>query len=175
MSADGTVRRRRVPRVTDTTLFVLGLILAAAFGLEAGGVRLPGPGLAWWGRGLIILIGLAVIALSLRTEESSPAHTDDAGQRRMPLPPLPAPIPGTPFLGHVPDLPARFVTRADVFDPAQDDVVGHRTVALVGMGGAGKTVLAKAVAHDPGIHRTFSDGIVWVAAGQDATPTGMQE
>ena len=43
------------------------------------------------------------------------------------------------------------------------------------MGGAGKTILAAAVARDPAVQAAFPDGIAWVEAGQQATPTLLQE
>ena len=57
----------------------------------------------------------------------------------------------------------------------RNDVVSHATVALVGMGGAGKTILATAIARDPAVQAAFPDGIAWVEAGQQATPTLLQE
>jgi hypothetical protein len=98
----------------------------------------------------------------------------DGPIRRRP-PPLPPLVPGTSFVGNVPALPSRFVARADIFDTLRDQIVSHATVALVGMGGAGKTILAAAVAHDAAVQATFRDGIVWVDAGQQNTPTQLQE
>ena len=84
-------------------------------------------------------------------------------------------MPGTAFIGHAPDLPSRFVARADVFDAIRDGVVSHGTLALVGMGGVGKTILATAIARDPAVQAAFPDGIAWVEAGPQATPTQLQE
>jgi WD40 repeat protein len=96
-------------------------------------------------------------------------------QPRRPPPPLPPLVPDTAFVGFVPALPSRFVARADIFDTVRDDVVSHATVGLVGMGGAGKTILATAVVHDPAVQAAFPDGITWVNAGQRVTPTLLQE
>src|SRR5262249_50700836 len=41
-----------------------------------------------------------------------------------------------------------------------------RPVAIQGMGGAGKTLLANAVARDGGVRRLFPDGIFWVDLGK---------
>lgn len=82
---------------------------------------------------------------------------------------------GAPVLGHMPVLPPRFVGREDVSGSVRDDLLSHRVVALVGMGGAGKTVLATAIASDSTIRRTFADGIAWVDVGQRPTPTQLQE
>jgi WD40 repeat protein len=47
--------------------------------------------------------------------------------------------------------------------------------ALAGMGGIGKTVLAKAVAEDVVIQRAFPDGIVWITAGQERERNFLDE
>jgi hypothetical protein len=94
--------------------------------------------------------------------------------RRRP-PPLPPLVSGTSFVGNVLALPSRFVARADIFKTLRDQIASHATVGLVGMGGAGKTILAAAVAHDAAVQATFRDGIAWVDAGQQNTPTQLQE
>ena len=76
-----------------------------------------------------------------------------------PLPSLPALVPDTGLIGYVPALPPGFVARADVFDTVRDNVLAHVAVRLVGMGGAGKTVLATAVARDLAVQADFPDGI----------------
>ena len=165
--------RRSQPGIpVNVPLFLvgLGLILGPTMGLEVGGVKVPVLG-SWWIRGPLVLGGVAIMVFSFFVTEASPAPP---GIRR-PLPPLPALVPGTTFVDHVPDLPSRFVARADVFDAIRDDVVSHGTVALVGMGGVGKTVLATAIAHDPAVQAAFPDGIAWVEAGPQATPTQLQE
>ena len=43
------------------------------------------------------------------------------------------------------------------------------------MGGAGKTILATAVARDQAVQAAFPDGIAWVNGGPQATPTQLQE
>jgi hypothetical protein len=40
------------------------------------------------------------------------------------------------------------------------------TAALRGAGGYGKTMLAKALAHDPDIQEAYFDGILWVELGE---------
>ena len=84
-------------------------------------------------------------------------------------------MPGSSLVGYVPALPARFVARADVFDGVRDGVLSHASVALVGMGGAGKTILATAVARDTAVQAAFGAGVVWVEAGPQATPIGLGE
>jgi hypothetical protein len=88
---------------------------------------------------------------------------------------LAAPIaPLGPFLSEVPALPFGFEAReAEVaaikthllptFDPARTDA-SPQIVALHGMGGIGKSVLAAATVRDVIVRRSFPDGIVWIQA-----------
>jgi NB-ARC domain/TIR domain/Sel1 repeat/CobQ/CobB/MinD/ParA nucleotide binding domain len=43
-----------------------------------------------------------------------------------------------------------------------------RTAAIVGLGGIGKTALARAVCHDEDVIDRFDDGIVWMSLGSEA-------
>jgi NB-ARC domain len=90
-------------------------------------------------------------------------------------PSVPALVPGTAFIGYVPNLPSKYVVRADIFDGVRHDVVSYGTIGLVGMGGSGKSVLAAAIARDRAVQAAFPDGVVWVAGGPRATPTQLQE
>lgn len=47
--------------------------------------------------------------------------------------------------------------------------------ALAGMGGIGKTVLAKALTDAPIVRRAFPDGIVWITAGRDRQRDFIEE
>ena len=47
--------------------------------------------------------------------------------------------------------------------------------ALAGMGGIGKTVLAKALTEDEVVRRAFPDGIVWITAGQERKRDFIEE
>ena len=47
--------------------------------------------------------------------------------------------------------------------------------ALAGMGGIGKTVLAKALTDDEVVQRAFPDGIVWLTAGQERKRDFIEE
>ena len=111
----------------NVPLFLVGLalILGPTVGIELGGVKVPVLG-SWWIRGLLVAVGVVIMALSFFATEPPPAPP---GDRARPLPPLPTPVPGTSFIGYVPDLPSRFVARAGVFDTVRNDVVSHGTVA----------------------------------------------
>lgn len=71
-------------------------------------------------------------------------------------------------LSNVPVLPSQFVTRAEVEAVSSALLVagpdGGR-VAVVGMGGVGKSVLAAAVCRDDRVRAAFPDGVVWVELG----------
>ena len=169
----------------NVALFLAGLaLLLGPTGVEIGGVKVPLLS-SWLTRGLLIAGGLALMVFSFFVTEPTASLPDGPGSRprRGPagdrprrvtrlVPPM---VPGTPFVGYVPPLPSRFVGRADVLGALRGHVLSHATVALVGMGGAGKTVLAAAVVHDPDVQAAFPDGIAWVDAGQQATPVQLQE
>jgi len=72
-------------------------------------------------------------------------------------------------LSNVPPLSVQFVTRGDAFGRVRDALLaGESTrIAVVGMGGAGKSVLAAAVCRDEMVRAAFPDGIVWVELGPD--------
>jgi len=68
-----------------------------------------------------------------------------------------------------PPLPAHYVESSreqEIRDwlgvNGSDDARSMRAVVLHGTGGAGKTVLARAIAHDPLVRQHFSDGILWM-------------
>ncbi|MFE3027993.1 NB-ARC domain-containing protein, partial [Nocardia tengchongensis] len=84
-------------------------------------------------------------------------------------------IAGTPFIGDVPYVPGRYVARTKLVDAIRESVFACATVGLFGMGGAGKTTLAAAIARDPDTQEAFADGIIWVKATRDATPVRLQE
>ena len=72
------------------------------------------------------------------------------------------------------------VTRAGLLDEAVGRVIdreggdnGAGLVLLRGPGGLGKTVLARQVAYDVRVWAEFTDGIVMLKAGQNATADGV--
>src|SRR5215213_4251180 len=89
--------------------------------------------------------------------------------RTPPAPPMPEP----PFFG-VPDAPPRFVGRDALVErmAARLAATTSLTLAAVGPGGVGKTSLAAAVAHHPGVQARFADGVLWAALGTSPDPAG---
>lgn len=79
-------------------------------------------------------------------------------------------------LSNVPPLSVQFVPRGDAFGRLRDALLaGESTrIAVVGMGGAGKSVLAAAVCRDDLVRAAFPDGIVWVELGPDPVVPARQ-
>lgn len=74
----------------------------------------------------------------------------------------------------VPRLPATYVARDEPIDEAVRLLEQRTPVALVGMGGAGKTTCAAAAAARRGLGGRAPDGVLWVTCGRDATPAQVQ-
>ncbi|WP_045878179.1 NB-ARC domain-containing protein [Pseudofrankia sp. DC12] len=76
----------------------------------------------------------------------------------------------------LPDLPVMFVPRVAeierarrlLLDPGKGPVVG-----LIGMGGIGKSTVARALVHDADVQERFPDGIVWVEVNPDPDVPGL--
>jgi WD40 repeat protein len=87
---------------------------------------------------------------------------------------------GPLLTSEVPPLPEHFVPRRADLDRLRGKVLADverpvvvtsakQTTALQGMGGIGKTVLATAFARAADTRHTFTDGIVWLTAGREAS------
>ena len=71
----------------------------------------------------------------------------------------------------VPSLPKAYVNRTGIKQEVVDGLINEKrnataTVALWGMGGRGKTVLASSVVRDNGVQSSFKHGIFWFHFGQ---------
>jgi len=107
-------------------------------------------------------------------------------------PPFPATLPGYPAIPGaqaetrslvsrrrlpteiLPALPARYVPRDDDVAAVQQlltDLGGEPTVGIVGMGGVGKSTLARAVVRTEEVKASFPDGILWIDAGVEVDLT----
>jgi WD40 repeat protein len=98
---------------------------------------------------------------------------EDIANRRS-LVTLPAKYRYTPY-NTVPALPLNYVERAGELRALRDALITDgegRHIALIalrGMGGIGKTILAQALCHDPAVQQAFPDGIVWLTVGREST------
>jgi hypothetical protein len=79
------------------------------------------------------------------------------------------------------NLPASYVERADTLAVLRTALLSSRTfgsrvavTALHGLGGLGKTVLARAICDDAAVRAAFPDGILWPTLGQRAEPARQQ-
>lgn len=84
------------------------------------------------------------------------------------------------FYRHVPlPAPERYVARTEALDAIRAALLsgeGARGLALHGMPGAGKSVLARVLCEDPEVRVAFPDGILWATLGRDAdVPTRLRE
>jgi len=83
-------------------------------------------------------------------------------------------------LHNVPELPANHFARPGELDLLRGLVLADDpgrpggAVGTQGIGGAGKTVLATALARDPGIRRAFPDGVFWLVLGERPDPVAVQ-
>lgn len=82
------------------------------------------------------------------------------------------------YINMAPDLESDFIQRDIEYKKLIEGLLSNQnnttvaiTTALRGAGGYGKTTFAKAICHDPEIHKIFSDGILWVTLGE--TPRNL--
>lgn len=73
------------------------------------------------------------------------------------------------FYQHI-ALPPHYIPRDDLFTDLRGAVLGSNDLALTsalhGMGGIGKSVIARALCDDPAVQTAFPDGILWTSLGQ---------
>jgi hypothetical protein len=92
-----------------------------------------------------------------------------------------APSEGEPIVFGLPPLPAGYVARPEALEALRRALLGSRpevgvvaATALHGIGGLGKTVLARAAWEDPIIRAAFPDGILWATLGEKPAITRVQ-
>ncbi|SNQ52197.1 putative NB-ARC domain protein [Frankia canadensis] len=73
-------------------------------------------------------------------------------------------------------LPEHYVPRVADLDALHATLSSHGAghVGVIGMGGAGKSTLARAAVHDDVLRARFADGVVWVDVGPDADTAEVQ-
>jgi DNA-binding XRE family transcriptional regulator len=76
--------------------------------------------------------------------------------------------PSSPVFLNLPPAPPRhlLVGRDQDLDTVRQWVLGGNSVILTGLPGVGKTTLASILAHDPALHNSFQDGILWAELGR---------
>jgi len=73
-----------------------------------------------------------------------------------------------------PRLPARLVERPDLLASAVRALCAReRLVAVAGVGGAGKSILARQACAERQVRRTFRDGVCWLEAGPGKDPIAL--
>lgn len=117
-----------------------------------------GPGASSTQRLILAALGLLLIALAVLTG----------------LEPVKALWTGRGFLGAQPGLPAQLVQRADLAKSIARALRQRpRSVAVVGIGGAGKSTLAAQACGQWRVRRRFKHGVTWLPAGPDAEPVAL--
>lgn len=76
------------------------------------------------------------------------------------------------------NLPDLYIGRFSSLEKLRQSLCGTAdtttlTTVIHGMGGLGKTVLARAACNDPVLRKTFADGILWATVGQNPKTEGM--
>ncbi len=100
--------------------------------------------------------------LSLEPLHPEPPHREPRSEP----PPLPITVPLLP--PNYVERPAALASlRSAVLDASGSSVVA--LIALEGMGGIGKTVLAQALFKDEAVQKAFPDGRVWITVGREPT------
>jgi hypothetical protein len=144
--------RIRMSKVSAGFLgFGLALLVVALVGsqVSVNGTQL-GPGVSWWQRTVVVAVGVFAITWAVLASRG----------------PVRELWTGRGFLGTPPGVPKKLIARRDL---AQVIVGGlrqrPRTIALIGIGGAGKSTLAAIAITDRRTRRRFRDGVTWLEAG----------
>lgn len=81
---------------------------------------------------------------------------------------MPQESPRHDFYAHYP-LPTNYIPRSDVLTPLAIALKDGQNVAIHGMGGIGKSVIARALCDEESLQTTFPDGILWATLGSHPT------
>jgi len=80
-----------------------------------------------------------------------------------------------------PPLPQNYIPRLQLLESISNAIMSSKigvtmstTVTLLGMGGFGKTTMAKALCHQPVIKKHFLDGFLWIKLGQHPPNSEMK-
>ena len=148
----------RLSRVDAGLLtFGMALLVVAAVGpqLSVSGAQI-GPGASWWQRAIVGAAGMAAVAWALLASY------------------LPGLRTGKGFLGAPPGVPARLINRQDHVGLIVEAVRRPmRAVAVVGIGGTGKSTLAAHACSERRVRRNFRDGVTWLVAGPGRDPVQL--
>jgi WD40 repeat protein len=156
------VRRQLSDVQKELKLAGLVLVVAALAGVpvKAFGLDIP-PLSSWWVQVGAGVLGIVAIALGTWSSNAPPPPSAPAEL-----------IAGTP------GLPPAYVTRhrelAKLIEAVLDPGAAGQPVAVFGMGGSGKSVLAAALAVDTGVSAAFPDGVAWIHIGRDCRPAQAQ-
>ncbi|MCB0175659.1 MAG: hypothetical protein KDJ97_34465, partial [Anaerolineae bacterium] len=87
------------------------------------------------------------------------------------------------YYAHI-NLPPNFVPRPELLAAIKQTLLGERqevaltsalkTSAVHGMGGIGKSVMARALCDEPDVQATFKDGILWTTLGQSVSDDDLK-
>jgi WD40 repeat protein len=149
------------PSKVNTTLLMFGLALLIAVvagpHADVDGTKI-GPGASGEQRAIVLLAGLLSVIWSVL------ASWEPARVRWL----------GGGFLGERPPLPLILVERpylrAEIVRAVR---AGERPVAVTGIGGAGKSILAAQACSDRLVRRRFRHGIIWLDAGSVQDPVAL--
>ena len=155
------LRRQLSDLQKELKLAGLVLVVAALAGVPIKAFELDVPPLSSWPVQVAAgVLGILAIALGAWSSNAPP------------------PTPPSSLIQATPGLPPAYVARhrelAGLIEAVLNPDAAGQSVAVVGMGGCGKSVLAAALAVDPRVSAAFPDGVAWVHIGRDCRPAQAQ-
>jgi WD40 repeat protein len=140
-------------------VFGLALLLVAIAGpqVTVGGTQI-GKSTPWWVQFALAVAGVLVIGWALLASRGSDQQL----------------WVGPGFLGTPPRVPARLVARPELSEAIVAAMrSGAESVAVTGIGGAGKSTLAAQACQDSRVQASFRDGVTWLEAGPGKDPVTL--